>query len=99
LDNARVELKPSSQTSGNEPMPALKVALANSTKGNQKQSVVAMPNGHTRAAKSEGSGPGTWQKIPKSKKKGNASDQKSGLNGDQQHSEQIPDSTFERKGG
>jgi hypothetical protein len=99
FDNAGVESKPASQTGGNESKPALKLALANSTKGNQKQNIVAMPNGHTRAAKSEGSGLGSWQKIPKGKKKGNASDQKSGLNGDQNHSEQIPSSDFERKGG
>jgi Cid1 family poly A polymerase len=99
LDNARAESKPTLQTGGNESKPALKLALSNSTKGNQKQNSVAMPNGHTRAAKSEGSGPGTWQKIPKSKKKGNASDQNSGLIGDQNISEQIPGIDFERKGG
>jgi hypothetical protein len=99
LDNSRVESKSASQSGGNESKPALKLALSNSTKGNQKQNIVAMPNGHTRAAKSEGSGPGAWQTIPKSKKKGNASDQKSGLNGDQRHSEQTSGSGFERKGG
>jgi len=99
LDNPQAESRPTLQVGVDESKPALKLALSNSTKGNQKQNIVAMPNGHTRAAKSEGSGPGAWQKIPKSKKKGNASDQNSGLIGDQNISEQIPGIDFERKGG
>jgi len=99
LDNVRTESKATSQSDSNESKPALKLALTNSTKGNQRQNIVAMPNGHTRAAKSEGSGPSTWQQIPKSKKKGNASDQKSTSKSDQNQSEQIPGSDFERKGG
>lgn len=99
LDNARVESKPASQTPNNESKPTLKFALANSTKGNQKQGPVVKPNGHTRASKSEGSGPGTWQTIPKNKKKGQPSDQKYTLNGGENHSEQIPGSDSERKGG
>ncbi len=99
LDDVRGESKPASQTGSNDSKPALKLALANSTKGNHRQNIAAMPNGHTRAAKSEGSGTGTWQQIPKSKKKGNASDQKSALSNDQNHSEQIPGSNSERKGG
>jgi hypothetical protein len=98
-DNIRAESKATSQSGSNESKPALKLALTNSTKGNQRQNIVAMPNGHTRAAKSEGSGPSTWQQIPKSKKKGNASDQKSTSKSDQNQSEQIPGSDFERKGG
>jgi hypothetical protein len=98
LDNARAESKSTSQTLNNESKPTLKIALANSTKGNQKQSAAAKPNGHTRASKSEGSGPGTWQKIPKNKKKGQASDQKFAVNGGE-NSEQAPGSDSERKGG
>jgi hypothetical protein len=58
--------------------------------GNQiKQATTALkPNGHTRAAKSEGSLAGAWQKIPKSKKKGG-----------QPHSEKPPNNQSERKGG
>lgn len=100
LDNARVESKPVSQNSGNESKPALKIALANSTKGNQKQNIVANPNGHTRASKSEGGGPGTWQKASKKNKKGQVSDPRFALNGGgESHSEQIPGSDSERKGG
>ena len=56
------------------------------------------PNGHTRAAKSEGSPTGAWQKIPKGKKKGHSAEQKSAGNG-QPHSEKPPNSDSERKGG
>jgi hypothetical protein len=99
LYKAQAESKPTSQNGNTESKPALKLALANSTKGNQKQNTVATQNGHTRAAKSEGSGPGAWHTIPKSKKKGNASDQKSTSNSDQNQSEQIPGNDSDRKGG
>lgn len=56
------------------------------------------PNGHTRGSKSEGNPTGGWQKIPKSKKKGATSENKtSGLG--QGHSERFPNDDSERKGG
>jgi hypothetical protein len=55
-------------------------------------------NGHSRGSKSEGGGPNSWQKIPKSKKKGTASEQKSTGIG-QALSERPPNNASERKGG
>lgn len=54
-------------------------------------------NGHTRNAKSEGT-PSTWQQIPKNKKKGQNSEQKSATNG-QTSGEKLPPKDVERKGG
>lgn len=68
-------------------------ALNNSS---QKSSLEPKPNGHTRASKSEGSGPGTWQKIPKGKKKAQ-SDQKPATS--KMQAEQKPMNDSERKGG
>jgi len=72
-----------------------------STNGHQpKQQVPAASksNGHTRASKSEGAGPNTWQKIPKGKKKGSSVEQKSNGTG-QAQSEKPPSNENERKGG
>jgi hypothetical protein len=57
-------------------------------------------NGHTRSAKSESAAAGSWQKIPKSKKKsaGPGTDAKSIGNG-QPFSEKLPNNDSERKGG
>jgi hypothetical protein len=55
-------------------------------------------NGHTRAAKSESAATGSWQKIPKGKKKGAGTDAKSNGNG-QPFSEKLPTNDSERKGG
>lgn len=70
------------------------------TNGHQAKQTTTLqkPNGHTRASKSEGGSSGTWQKIPKSKKKGNATDMKSSLNGQPQR-EKLPSNESERKGG
>jgi hypothetical protein len=56
------------------------------------------PNGHTRGSKSEGNPSGGWQKIPKNKKKGAASENKSSVLGPA-HSERLPNDDSERKGG
>jgi hypothetical protein len=66
-------------------------SLAKQTLGESK------PNGHIRAAKSEGS-PGNWQKIVKSKKKGASAELKGDVNG-QPQSEKQPRNDSERKGG
>jgi hypothetical protein len=55
-------------------------------------------NGHTRASKSEGGSSGTWQKIPKGKKKGGAAEMKTTLNA-QPQGEKLPSNESERKGG
>jgi hypothetical protein len=55
-------------------------------------------NGHTRASKSEGGSSGTWQKIPKGKKKGATTEMKTVMNG-QPQSEKLPSNESERKGG
>jgi hypothetical protein len=55
-------------------------------------------NGHTRAAKSESAAIGSWQMIPKGKKKGAGTDAKSNANG-QPFSEKLPTNDSERKGG
>lgn len=70
------------------------------THGNQtKQSPIAIKsNGHTRGSKSEGSSVSGWQKIPKNKKKGTTSDNKSNGLG-QAFSERLPNDRSERKGG
>jgi Cid1 family poly A polymerase len=94
LSNARSQ-KPITQETTTESKPAFKLALANVS---QKQTGLKPPS-HTRASKSEGSGPGSWQKIPKSKKKSQAADQKSGVSGSQNLSEQAPKNDSERKGG
>jgi hypothetical protein len=75
----------------------LKLALANGTQ-NRLSAANSKPNGHTRASKSEGSGPGNWQKIPTNKKKGGLTELKSAANG-QPHSEKVPRNESERKGG
>ncbi len=66
--------------------------------GSQLKPMPEVPkaNGHTRASKSEGAGPGTWQKISKGKKKG--PEPKSAING-QPLSEKPPTNDCERKGG
>jgi len=68
--------------------------------GNQsKQSPQSsQSNGHSRGSKSEGGGTNAWQKIPKSKKRGTASEQKSTGIG-QALSERLPNNASERKGG
>ena len=55
-------------------------------------------NGHTRASKSEGGGSGSWQKIPKNKKKGTAAESKVTAQG-QSFTERRPNDVSERKGG
>jgi hypothetical protein len=76
---------------------AQKLSLAN---GNQNKSPTAVQNsnGHTRGAKSEGSGQGTWQKAPRGKKKGSSADTKGSANG-QPQGEKLPSNNSERKGG
>lgn len=68
--------------------------------GNQTKPPAVVPkvNGHTRASKSEGGGPGTWQKIPKGKRKGTAAESKNSPSG-QPYSEKLPSIDSERKGG
>ncbi|KAH6674675.1 zinc finger protein-like protein [Halenospora varia] len=73
------------------------LTLSNGSHINQT-GAVQKPNGHTRASKSEGGGPGSWQKIPKGKKKGAVADLKASVNG-QAHSEKPPSNDFDRKGG
>jgi hypothetical protein len=87
--------KPITPENISESKPALKLALANSS---QKQAGLKPP-GHTRASKSEGGGSGSWQKIPKSKKKGQAYDQKLSVSGSQSQGEHMPKNDSERKGG
>jgi hypothetical protein len=74
-----------------------KLSLAN---GNQIKQAAAEPkvNGHTRGSKSEGFGPGSWQKIPKSKRKGPPSELKV-VAPEQTHVERPPNDNSERKGG
>ncbi|KAL3418853.1 pap 25a associated domain family [Phlyctema vagabunda] len=55
-------------------------------------------NGHVRASRSEGGGPGAWQKASKQKKKGQSSEHKNVPNG-QSLSEKLPRNESERKGG
>jgi hypothetical protein len=59
---------------------------------------VQKPNGHTRASKSEGAGPGSWQKISKGKKKGSPAELKSASNG-HPFVEKPPVNDNDRKGG
>ncbi|TVY92892.1 Poly(A) RNA polymerase [Lachnellula willkommii] len=68
--------------------------------GSQSKSPSGAQNGHTRGAKSEGSGPGTWQKAPnsKGKKKGPSADTKGTTSG-QAQGERLPKDDSERKGG
>jgi hypothetical protein len=105
-DKAQKEYFSSSQPKTSESNAALKFALANSSQKPASAAVTAAvatvapkQNGHTRASKSEGSGPNTWQKIPKGKKKGQAQDQKSGTSGKEPHNEKAPKNENERKGG
>ena len=74
-----------------------KLALAN---GNQIKQAPIDPkvNGHSRASKSEGGGPGTWQKIAKGKRKGPGADLK-GFPQERDHGEKLPSDSSERKGG
>ncbi|PQE30195.1 hypothetical protein CJF32_00003638 [Rutstroemia sp. NJR-2017a WRK4] len=75
--------------------------LSGSTEVSSKQNPQNLKaNGHTRAAKSEGNGPGGshhWQKINKGKKRGPPSEAKN-TNG-QSHGEKPPSNVSERKGG
>lgn len=64
----------------------------------KQASVDSKTNGHTRAAKSEGSSFGNWQKIPKNKKKGPAAELKGVAQG-LAHGEKLPNDDSERKGG
>ena len=57
------------------------------------------PNGHTRAAKSEGNGLGTWQKIPKMRRKGLVDLKSAMIEQAFEHREVLPDDEAERKGG
>lgn len=68
--------------------------------GSQSKPPSGAQNGHTRGVKSEGSGPGTWQKAPnsKGKKKGSSADTKGTTSG-QSQSERLPKEDSERKGG
>lgn len=68
--------------------------------GNPSKQPLNQPkaNGHTRAVKSEGAGPGTWQKIPKGKKKGTVAELK-GIANCQARYEKPPANDLERKGG
>ena len=77
--------------------PGQKLGLAN---GNQiKQAPTdSKVNGHSRASKSEGGGPGSWQKIPKGKRKGQAIDLK-GIAQERDQGEKPPNNSSERKGG
>ncbi len=77
---------------------AQKLAFANSTLPKQMAAAAPKANGHTRAVKSEGAGPGTWQKIPKGKKKGPVAEFKSGGSG-QHLGEKPPTNDLDRKGG
>lgn len=52
---------------------------------------------HIRNAKSEGSGPGSWQPVTKGKKKGLSNDKPNGIG--KQESEKFPRNENERKGG
>ena len=64
--------------------------LANGNKG------IGMPNGHTRGAKSEGGGVGTWQQIQKGKRRGQDGTGKGGGNAE---AEELPRFEADRKGG
>jgi hypothetical protein len=77
--------------------PGQKLSLAN---GNQiKQAPTdSKINGHSRASKSEGGGPGSWQKISKGKRKGPGLELK-GLAQSGDHGEKLPSDSSERKGG
>jgi hypothetical protein len=77
--------------------PGQKLGLAN---GNQVKQAPADPkaNGHRRGSKSEGSGPGSWQKIPRGKKKGPAAELKEVAH-EHAHGEKLPNDISERKGG
>jgi hypothetical protein len=75
----------------------LKSGLANGHSAKQNNGSQKL-NGHTRASKSEGGSSGTWQKIPKGKKKGGATEMKTVMNG-QPRSEKLPSNESERKGG
>ena len=68
--------------------------------GNQSNQspTTSKSNGHTRSAKSESAATGSWQKIPKGKKKSAGTDAKSNGNG-QPFSEKLPSNDSERKGG
>jgi hypothetical protein len=74
-----------------------KLGLAN---GNQIKQAPTDPkvNGHSRASKSEGGAPGSWQKIPKGKRKVPAADLK-GFTQERDHGEKPPNDSSERKGG
>lgn len=76
--------------------PSQKSNLSNGSQ-NKSPTVPSGSNGHTRGAKSEGSA-GTWQKIPKGKKKGPSADAKGSANG-QSQGEKFPSNNSERKGG
>ncbi|KAI9743400.1 MAG: hypothetical protein M1818_003247 [Claussenomyces sp. TS43310] len=75
---------------------ALKLALTNSSHKPATTTSSKPANGHTRAAKSEGSASG-WAKVQKGKKKGQ--DQKSGPGGNKFLTEKSPRNDSERKGG
>ncbi|RDL41590.1 PAP substrate-binding protein [Venustampulla echinocandica] len=82
-----------------EEVQSFKQKTAHATE-NQAKQTAAVPkvNGHTRASKSEGGGPGIWQKIPKGKKKGPGAESKNSPSG-QLYSEKLPSIDSERKGG
>ncbi|KFZ14544.1 hypothetical protein V501_03178 [Pseudogymnoascus sp. VKM F-4519 (FW-2642)] len=63
--------------------------LANGNKG------IGMPKGHTRGAKSEGGGVGTWQQIQKGKRRGQDGTGKGG----NAEAEELPRFEADRKGG
>jgi hypothetical protein len=74
------------------PVTREKFSLANGT-SLPKQTVNPVKlNGHTRASKSEGAGPGTWQQISKNRKKSYALEKSAG-------NEKVPSNELERKGG
>ena len=77
--------------------PGQKPSLANSNPIKQAPTD-SKANGHSRASKSEGGGPGSWQKIPKAKRKGQAVDLQSIVR-ERDHSEMPPNDSSERKGG
>jgi hypothetical protein len=76
----------------------LKNGPTNGHQPKQQDPAASKSNGHTRASKSEGAGPNTWQKIPKGKKKGSSAEQKNNGTG-QAQSEKPPSNENERKGG
>ncbi|KAH8816849.1 zinc finger protein-like protein [Xylogone sp. PMI_703] len=90
------ERKPSVNGGGTKDIKAENQKNATKFSVNGPSSPTSKTNGHTRGSKSESGPLGTWQKIPKNKKKGQ--ELKSAVNG-QSQSERPPHNESERKGG